>query len=558
MPSRSFRLYASLIAFIFVSSLNWGLAQLPDGGQRLLVVLKQEYAELGFEPKVVGGAHGPYFYWNTEYADLNQCMDALEAYSVTQIEYRTFIVVAHDYLQNQACIASLPYLELCCPFTYSPEAEPWERGPSGCPDWCWVLAQDQFDSPYAAEREELEQKKNKASIGKHQADVQPSRAPTDLAKPLIRQLLNILHINTPFSYSYQGISLDDETALNAPQLISDIQRMIKQLDNPTEGQDVQRAFLLYFLGQLHGQSRPMLFQDYFREAQAYMAARLHDGRLFPLAAYALGKMYEQGRGLPQSFYLAHYYYSLAAEGNFPIAADRARRTAVSPDMAARQTARRLELPAMETAEEVVENCAGERQLIQVQRPTTPRAHFSFKEEDRSSAQACNVCLYGSQWVLTPGIYSDTPEVIKPVTRCEDGIETTDGYLVVIPSIAVPSLGRMETDWSKIPQEPVQDRTLYQGDESKLTPPGYAGSSLKDDFSYYFRKPEFAAQHSGLLQLSFVVRQDGQLADFVIQDEPAAGMGHEAIRVLAHLGPWRPASLRGAPVDCLYQFSIALE
>lgn len=82
------------------------------------------------------------------------------------------------------------------------------------------------------------------------------------------------------------------------------------------------------------------------------------------------------------------------------------------------------------------------------------------------------------------------------------------------------------------------------------PPMYPGGSeyKKEFIRSQMKYPESAAQQKieGIVELSFVVEEDGTLTNIQIVSDPGGGLGEEALRIYEHMPKWVPGSLHGRP------------
>lgn len=93
-------------------------------------------------------------------------------------------------------------------------------------------------------------------------------------------------------------------------------------------------------------------------------------------------------------------------------------------------------------------------------------------------------------------------------------------------------------------------------------PEYPGGEkeLRKYLSLNLRYPNEALEHQveGELQVSFVIGEDGTIADISVKRGLGYGCDEEAVRVVGKMPAWQPAQIGGKPVKVTYLLPIQFE
>lgn len=79
--------------------------------------------------------------------------------------------------------------------------------------------------------------------------------------------------------------------------------------------------------------------------------------------------------------------------------------------------------------------------------------------------------------------------------------------------------------------------------------------IGDRFNY--SKAMMDHQVAGLIEISFVVEQDGSISNLKVEKDLGYGTGEEGIRVIKDYGKWTPGYQKGKPVRVSYILPIRL-
>ena len=148
------------------------------------------------------------------------------------------------------------------------------------------------------------------------------------------------------------------------------------------------------------------------------------------------------------------------------------------------------------------------------------------------------------------------KTVKPV---EEIPQATSGQVVPQKdqgnTITLPTRVRRKTAPRAKPivkRPKVQDNEIYESAEHMPTYPGGA-TELKKYIDEHLRYPEAALADSvqDIVQVSFIVEEDGSTKDFEVIDEHHPALEAEAVRVLQYMPKWKPATQNGVKVRVEY-------
>ena len=95
-----------------------------------------------------------------------------------------------------------------------------------------------------------------------------------------------------------------------------------------------------------------------------------------------------------------------------------------------------------------------------------------------------------------------------------------------------------------------NRTSSPSSEYNLISPEFPGGKTAKDhfFSTHFQYPFYAKDNKiqGIVELRFIVEEDGSLSNFQILNNPGGGLGEEALRVFQLMPNWIPGELYNKP------------